>query len=84
MAKIPVNRGDIVLVDLKGAVGGEKKNDAQISARPCIVVQNDVGNGVSPLTIVAIQGLSCPGKGKRRRARGRQRKCCRMRTYSND
>lgn len=53
MAKIPVNRGDIVLVDLKGAVGGEKKNDAQISARPCIVVQNDVGNGVSPLTIVA-------------------------------
>lgn len=53
MPVIPLQRGDIVLVDLQGATGGEKKNDGAINARPCIVVQNDVGNKVSPLTIVA-------------------------------
>ncbi len=53
MAAIAIQRGDIVLVDLQGALGGEKKNDAAINARPCLVVQNDVGNNVSPLTIVA-------------------------------
>ena len=53
MAVIAIQRGDIVLVDLQGAINGEKKNDASINARPCIVVQNDIGNNVSPLTIVA-------------------------------
>ena len=53
MVAIPIQRGDIVLVDLQGALGGEKKNDGAINARPCIVVQNDMGNKVSPLTIVA-------------------------------
>lgn len=52
-AAIPLQRGDIVLVDLQGAIGGEKKNDGAINARPCIVIQNDVGNKFSPLTIVA-------------------------------
>lgn len=42
-----VQRGDVVLVDLSGASGGEKMGD-----HPCVVVQNDKGNAASPLTIV--------------------------------
>jgi mRNA interferase MazF len=53
MPKTEVRRGDIVLVDLKGAVGGEKMNDKLSGSRPCVVVQNDGGNRGSPLTIVA-------------------------------
>lgn len=49
-AEIPLVRGDIVLVDLRGAEGGEKKNDKLLGARPCVVVQNDGGNRGSPLT----------------------------------
>ena len=48
-----VKRGDVVLVDLSGAAGGEKMNDAKIKGRPCVVIQNDKGNAASPLTIVA-------------------------------
>src|SRR5438874_885318 len=40
-------RGDVVYVDLSGSIGGEKQN-----SRPCVVVQNNKGNEVSPLTIV--------------------------------
>lgn len=50
---VNVKRGDIVLVDLSGASGGEKMNDAKIQGRPCVVIQSDKGNAVSPLTIVA-------------------------------
>lgn len=53
MAKIAIARGDIVYVDLQGAIGGEKQNDATVGSRPCVVVQNDGGNKGSPLTIVA-------------------------------
>lgn len=53
MPAIPLIRGDIVLVDLSGATGGEQQNDAAIGGRPCLVVQNDSGNRASPLTIVA-------------------------------
>ncbi len=53
MAEIQLVRGDIVLVDLAGAIGGEQQNDAGTGARPCLVVQNDAGNKASPLTIVA-------------------------------
>lgn len=49
---IALERGDIVEVDLSGAVGGEKQNDAVSSTRPCVVVQNQKGNLYSPLTIV--------------------------------
>ena len=42
-----VSRGDIVLVDLRGAEGSEK-----VGIRPCVVVQNDRGNFALPLTIV--------------------------------
>jgi len=48
----PIVRGDIVEVDLKGAEGNEKRNDSRSGSRPCIIVQNDVGNAVSPLTQV--------------------------------
>lgn len=48
VARITLARGDIVLVDLKGAIGAEKQGK-----RPCVVVQNDVANGVSSVTIVA-------------------------------
>lgn len=53
MPDIAIVRGDIVLVDLSGALGGEKQNDKSLGARPCVVVQNDGGNKGSPLTIVA-------------------------------
>ena len=48
MAAIQLKRGDVVHVNLRGAEGGEKQD-----TRPCVVVQNDVGNQYSPLTIVA-------------------------------
>ncbi len=48
MPRVPLNRGDVVFVDLRGAEGGEKQGP-----HPCLVVQNDGGNRLSPLTIVA-------------------------------
>ena len=42
-----IERGDVVWVDLRGAIGAEKQK-----TRPCVVVQNNVGNARSPLTIV--------------------------------
>ena len=48
MANLELRRGDVVHVDLRGAEGGEKQGK-----RPCLVIQNDVGNQHSPLTIVA-------------------------------
>jgi len=60
---IPLKRGDIVRVDLGGAIGCEKQNDTIAKSRPCIVVQNDGGNGGSPLTIVApLTGAEHQGK----------------------
>jgi mRNA interferase MazF len=50
--KTEVKRGDIIVVDLEGAVGVEKKNDQTSGVRPCLVVQNDVGNKHSPMTII--------------------------------
>jgi mRNA interferase MazF len=48
MPRLDLVRGDVVQVDLDGAKGVEKQK-----VRPCVVVQNDVGNRVSPMTIVA-------------------------------
>jgi uncharacterized repeat protein (TIGR04052 family) len=45
---LDIRRGDVVLVDLRGAVGGEK-----MGKRPCLVVQNDAGNLRSAVTIIA-------------------------------
>lgn len=53
MSKISLQRGDIIDVDLQGATGVEKMNDPKAGSRPCVVVQNDVGNAKSPMTIVA-------------------------------
>ena len=41
-------RGDVVLVNLDPAIGSEPNKK-----RPCVVIQNDVGNKFSPVTIVA-------------------------------
>lgn len=49
---IPLQRGDIVDVDLTGALGGEKQNDVTSGGRPCVVVQNQKGNDHSPLTVI--------------------------------
>lgn len=43
-----IRRGDVVLVNLDPAVGSE-----QGKTRPAVVVQNDIGNEYSPVTIVA-------------------------------
>jgi mRNA interferase MazF len=41
-------RGEVLLVSLDPAVGSEPKK-----TRPCLVIQNDIGNKYSPITIVA-------------------------------
>lgn len=43
-----IKKGDIYYVDLSGAKGSEQKN-----LRPCVIVQNNVGNKHSRTTIVA-------------------------------
>jgi mRNA interferase MazF len=42
-----IRRGDIVLVELDPTRGSEQRG-----TRPCLVVQNDVGNDNAPTTIV--------------------------------
>ena len=44
-----LKRGEIVLIDLKPARGAEKRK-----TRPCLIIQNDIGNKYSPLTIIAV------------------------------
>jgi mRNA interferase MazF len=46
---VQVRRGDIVIVDLNPTRGSEQRG----TNRPCVVIQNDVGNQYSPTTIVA-------------------------------
>ena len=53
MASIEISRGDVVLVDLSGAIGSEHQNHSSTDVRPCVVVQNEGGNKASPVTIVA-------------------------------
>lgn len=43
-----IKRGDIVLTNLEPTKGSE-----QGKTRPCLVIQNDLGNRVSPTTIIA-------------------------------
>lgn len=42
-----IKRGDIVVVELNPTKGSEERG-----TRPCLVVQNDVGNNNAPTTIV--------------------------------
>ncbi|WP_089384066.1 type II toxin-antitoxin system PemK/MazF family toxin [Halorubrum vacuolatum] len=44
-----VRRGDIVIVELNPTKGSEQQG----KSRPCVVIQNDVGNQYSPTTIIA-------------------------------
>lgn len=46
---VEVRRGDIVIVGLDPTKGSEQRG----ANRPCVVIQNDVGNQYSPTTIVA-------------------------------
>ncbi len=48
MKKLEIKRGDVVLVDLEPAKGSEQRK-----VRPCVVIQNDLGNQYSPVTIIA-------------------------------
>ena len=43
-----IKRGDVILTDLEPIKGSE-----QGKTRPCLVIQNDLGNMASPTTIVA-------------------------------
>ncbi|MHC9538697.1 MAG: type II toxin-antitoxin system PemK/MazF family toxin [Vulcanimicrobiota bacterium] len=43
-----IKRGEVVIVDLEPARGSEQRK-----VRPCVVIQNDLGNRYSPVTIVA-------------------------------
>lgn len=43
-----IKRGDVVLVNLEPTKGSE-----QGGTRPCLVIQNDLGNLASPTTIIA-------------------------------
>ena len=43
-----IKRGDVFLVNLEPTKGSE-----QGKVRPCLVIQNDVGNKNSPVTIIA-------------------------------
>lgn len=43
-----IRRGDVVLANLKGAIGTERNGKDIV----CLIVQNDVGNKFSPMTII--------------------------------
>ncbi len=43
-----VKRGDVVIINLDPVIGSE-----QGKTRPGIIIQNDIGNEVSPITIIA-------------------------------
>lgn len=45
---VKIKRGDIVLARLEPVVGSE-----QGSTRPVLIIQNDIGNEASPITIIA-------------------------------
>jgi mRNA interferase MazF len=44
-----LKRGDVVWVNLNPTIGSETGK-----VRPCVIIQNDVGNKYSPVTIVAV------------------------------
>lgn len=44
-----IRRGDIVVVELNPTKGSEQQG----ANRPCVIIQNDIGNQYSPTTIVA-------------------------------
>lgn len=47
--EIEFKRGDVVYVNLEPKIGSETGKK-----RPCVIIQNDIGNKYSPVTIVAV------------------------------
>lgn len=47
LRQMRIRRGDIVIVDLNPTEGSEQRG-----TRPCLVVQNDIGNEHAPTTII--------------------------------
>lgn len=57
MNRIEIKRGMVFLLDMKdmGGIGSEQKESTTGSnLRPCVIIQNNVGNKFSPCTIVAL------------------------------
>lgn len=50
-----IRRGDIIIVDLLDSIGSVQQG----KGRPCVVVQNNIGNKYSPTTIVVSLTSSC-------------------------
>jgi mRNA interferase MazF len=48
LTKSAICRGDVFLVNLDPVIGSE-----QGKTRPCVIIQNDLGNEYSPVTIIA-------------------------------
>ncbi|MCH7568855.1 MAG: type II toxin-antitoxin system PemK/MazF family toxin [Nanoarchaeota archaeon] len=48
MEMVKIKRGDIVIANLSPIKGSE-----QGGTRPCLIIQNDIGNEYSPTTIIA-------------------------------
>lgn len=46
-----IKRGDVIWINLFGSVGSEQSSDE--NGRPCVCIQNDVGNAHSPTIIVS-------------------------------
>lgn len=46
-----IKRGDVIWINLFGSVGSEQGSDKY--GRPCVCIQNDVGNAYSPTIIVS-------------------------------
>ena len=62
-----VRRGDVVEVDLRGAVGREQQgpnHDAKAMCRPCVVVSNDILN-VKLTTLIVVPFTTHEGRGPR-------------------
>ncbi len=59
-----IKRGDIFWIDLSGNEGSEMGNSPKGNPHPGIIIQNDIGNRNSPLTIVAPMTSYDPGDEK--------------------
>lgn len=51
-----IKRGMVFLLDMSGmgAIGSEQGESVKGSLRPCVVIQNDIGNKFSPTVVVAL------------------------------
>ena len=51
-----IKRGMVFLLDMTGmgAIGSEQGESVKGSLRPCVIIQNDIGNRFSPTVVVAL------------------------------